>query len=248
MSGLLVEQREGIVLLTLDNPSQRNVLSSKLCAALSKAVAAAEENADAKAIVITGTAPAFCAGADLEDLKAAARGEFAAVNAVYKSFMDVANSTLPTLAAVNGPAVGAGFNLALACDMRIASESAKFDTRFLKLGLHPGGGHAWMLLRAVGWSQASFLLLTGQSVNAREAHRVGLVECVVPDSDLSEQAFATLKRTAAASRELVLRTKATMRLACASDHRAAFVHETAEQKWSLEQSHFAEAIARAQER
>jgi enoyl-CoA hydratase len=96
--------------------------------------------------------------------------------------MDVAMSPLPTLAAVNGPAVGAGFNLALACDMRIASDTASFDTRFLNLGLHPGGGHAWMLLRAVSWAHASRLLLAGQSVDAHEAYRIGLVEAVFPEA------------------------------------------------------------------
>jgi enoyl-CoA hydratase len=242
------ELRGGVVVLTLNDAPHRNVLSSALCSALSQAVAEAAADPRVRAVVITGAPPAFCAGANLDDLAAAAAGRTEPLNAVYKSFMDVAMSPLPTLAAVNGPAVGAGFNLALACDMRIASDSAIFDTRFLKLGFHPGGGHAWMLLRAVGWAHASRLLLAGRAVNADEAHRIGLVEALVPEAELINQAIEMLRVCVSAPRELVLRTKASMRLAQSSDHQAAFRHETAEQKWSLESPEFAGALARMRQR
>jgi enoyl-CoA hydratase len=248
MSHVISESRDGVAVITLNDPSRRNVLSGALCAALSEAVEAAGAAPDVRAIVITGAAPAFCAGADLNDLKLGAEGQMAPIEAVYKSFMDVAMSPLPTVAAVNGPAVGAGFNLALACDMRIASSEAVFDTRFLKLGLHPGGGHTWMLLRAIGWSHASHLLLAGQPVDAAEALRIGLVQAVVPGGELLERAVGTLRTTVAASRELVVRTKATMRLAARSGHEAAFAHETAEQTWSLTQPGFADSIARLRKR
>lgn len=245
MSLIISELHHGALILTLNDPSHRNMLSSSLCAELSNAVTSAADNPDVGALVITGAAPAFCAGADLKDLVEASEGRSGAVEAVYKSFMDVAMSPLPTLAAVNGPAVGAGFNLALACDMRIASQAALFDTRFLKLRLHPGGGHAWMLLRAVGWSRASKLLLGGRSVGAEEAERIGLVEEVVPNSELLSRALDLLHVPMAASRELIVRIKATMRLAVDSSHHVAFAHETAEQKWSLEQPAFAQSIAAA---
>ena len=242
MSQLLSEMREGILVITLNDASRRNVLSEALCVAMSEAVSNATANPHARAIVITGAPPAFCAGADLADLEAAAAGNMP-VSAVYRSFMDVAMSPLPTLAAVNGPAVGAGFNLALACDMRIASENASFDTRFLKLGLHPGGGHAWMLLCAVGWAHASRLLLAGQSVDAPDAYRIGLIEAVVPTDELVDRAAEILRPTTAVSRELVMRTKASMRLAQQSDHQTAFLHETAEQSWSFGRPDFTAAIA-----
>jgi enoyl-CoA hydratase len=242
------ELRGGVVVLTLNDAPRRNVLSGALCSALSEAIADAGANPLARAIVIAGASPAFCAGADLDDLAAAAAGRMEPLNAVYKSFMDVAMSPLPTVAAVNGPAVGAGFNLALACDMRIATHTALFDTRFLKLGLHPGGGHAWMLLRAIGWPHTSRLLLAGQAVNSEEAHRIGLVEAVVPEAGLIDHAVEMLRICAAAPRELVLRTKASMRLAQGSDHQTAFLHETAEQKRSLETPEFAGALARIRNR
>lgn len=244
MSLVLTEVRDGVLLLTLNDPERRNALTTPLCLGLSKAVEAAAQDPTVRAIIVTGTAPAFCAGADLADLKAGAEGEMAPLQAVYDSFMTVAMSPLPTLAAVNGPAVGAGFNLALACDMRIASLTALFDTRFLKLGLHPGGGHAWMLLRAVGWAQASRMLLAGQSMRAQEALRTGLVEEVVPAEAVIPRAFEVLRVPAAAPRELVMRSKATLRLAADSDHLSAFRHETAEQKWSLAQPAFAAATSR----
>jgi enoyl-CoA hydratase len=248
MSRLLAELRDGIVILSLNEAARRNVLSEPLCLALSEALAEAAANPDARAIIITGAPPAFCAGADLADLEAAATGNMGPVTAVYHSFMDVAMSPLPTLAAVNGPAVGAGFNLALACDMRIASEKARFETRFLKLGLHPGGGHAWMLLRAVAWSHACRLLLAGQSLDAQEAYRIGLIETIVPAGALIDRAVELLRACTTGSRELVLRTKASMRLAQGSDHHSAFLHETAEQTWSLAQPGFAAAIAHFRQR
>ncbi|CAH0349225.1 enoyl-CoA hydratase-related protein [Sphingobium sp. CECT 9361] len=156
---LRVDKHGAARLLTLNDPKRRNLLSGDLCRAISAAVAEANADPDAKVIVITGAPPAFCAGANLDDLEQAAGGETDTLHAVYNSFMDVAQSALPTIAAVNGPAVGAGLNLALACDMRLASADALFDCRFLKIGLHPGGGHSWMLQRAVGWAHAARMLL-----------------------------------------------------------------------------------------
>ncbi len=248
MSDVLSEVRDGVAIITLNDAPRRNVLSGALCAALSAAVESAGASPNVHVIVITGTAPVFCAGADLKDLRLAAEGQPSALEAVYKSFMDVAMSPLPTVAAVNGPAVGAGFNLALACDMRIAADEAVFDTRFLKLGLHPGGGHTWMLLRAVGWAHASRLLLAGQPVDAGEALGIGLVEAVVPGGELLDRAIEMLHTIVAAPRELIVRTKATMRLAARSGHEVAFAHETAEQQWSLSQPGFAAALARLQKR
>lgn len=246
MSYVLSELRNGIAIITLNDAPKRNVLSAAMCVELSAAVANATTAPEARAILITGTAPAFCAGANLGDLKAASTGNTEQLRAVYKSFMDVAMSPLPTIAAVNGAAVGAGFNLALACDMRIASTEATFDTRFLKLGLHPGGGHAWMLLRAVGWAHASRLLLAGQPLNAQDALRIGLIGALVAPDELLDAAISDLRTTVAASRELVMRTKATMRLALQSTHVAACEHEAAEQKWSLGHPGLATALARLQ--
>lgn len=246
MTLIQTTRRGATALLRLNDPGRRNILSPALCRELSAAVAAANADDEVKAIVITGAAPAFCAGADLDDLQAAASGQTDALHAVYQSFNDVANSTLPTIAAVNGAAVGAGMNLALACDLRLASEDASFDTRFLKIGLHPGGGHGWMLLRAIGWAQATRLLLLGHAVRAAEALAIGLVQRVEPPERLVDVALDWAGRNEALPRDLILAAKASLRLAAASDHAATFAHEAEAQMHSLHQPPFADLVRRLQ--
>ena len=115
-------------------------------------------------MIVTGAGKAFCAGADLTALGAATED---GLRVIYDGFLAVANCTLPTIAAVNGAAVGAGLNLALAADVRIAGPAALFDPRFQKLGIHPGGGATWMLQRAVGPQVARASLLFGMRFDAR---------------------------------------------------------------------------------
>jgi enoyl-CoA hydratase len=246
MSLLTIRREKSTALLILNNPQRRNLLSFGLCEEISAAVREINADESVKAVVISGAGSSFCAGADLDDLQAAAKGETDAVHAVYRAFMDVAECTLPTIAAVNGPAVGAGFNLALACDMRIAGASARFETRFLKIGLHPGGGHGWMLLRAVGWAEATRLLLLDQPVDADAASAIGLVQRIVPDGELIDAALALAARAEALPRDLMVRSKASLRLAAISDHQTMFDHETKEQMHSLHQPPFEELIRRMQ--
>ncbi len=151
----------------------------------------------------------------------------------------MARSPLPTLAAVNGPAVGAGMNLALACDVRLAGASARFDTRFLQLGIHPGGGHTWMLERAVGPSAAAAMVLFGQVVDGARAEQIGLAWRCVPDHDLLDEAMTMAGRAAAAPRELVRRTKETLAdMAAIGDHDAAVERELTVQLWSMDTPEF----------
>jgi len=246
MSLLEAVNQQGIVTLTLNDPDRRNLLSGELCRALIEHVNAAAEDPEARAIVIRGKGKAFCAGADLDDLKAAARGDTAAVESVYEAFMCVADSPLPTVAVVQGPAVGAGMNLALACDIRIAGERARFDTRFLQIGLHPGGGHAWMLLRAVGWQVATQLLLLGETLDASGAERVGLVARSLSADELEQGLAALLGNVTRLPRELLLRTKQSMRMALNQRHGEALQHETIQQMWSLQQPAFTDLVTRLQ--
>ncbi|WP_028311509.1 enoyl-CoA hydratase-related protein [Derxia gummosa] len=244
---LVQHRREGgIHRITLDNPARRNLLSVGLCTALIEAVALACEDPAATAIVIDANGRAFCAGADLDDLKAAAAGSTEAVELVYRAFMVVADAPLPTVAVVQGPAVGAGMNLALACDQRIATTGARFDTRFQRIGLHPGGGHGWMLLRAVGWANANRMLLGGQPVDGAEALRIGLVQHCVEPQALAGLLDAELAGLAAAPPGLVRRAKASLRLAARGSHAEAFAHETAQQMWSLQQPAFAARVTAMQ--
>ncbi|MBV8952078.1 MAG: enoyl-CoA hydratase/isomerase family protein, partial [Actinobacteria bacterium] len=154
---LRVEDHDRVRLLVLNDAPRRNALSLELVEAIVDACDAAEDDPGVAALVLTGEPPAFCSGADVSSLASMSERGAAGdadgdrgLRRVYEGFLRVLRSPLPTVAAVNGPAVGAGLNLALACDVRVAAVSARFDSRFLSLGLHPGGGHTWLLERAVG--------------------------------------------------------------------------------------------------
>src|SRR5690606_23041327 len=148
--------RDGVAVVTLDAPDRRNAFDLVMCRETAALFDALEADDTVHAVVITGAGTAFCAGADLSHLGESQRE---GLLAIYEGFLRVARCPLPTIAAVNGPAVGAGMNLALACDVRLAGESARFDTRFLQLGIHPGGGHTWMMRNVVD-PQAHAELLT----------------------------------------------------------------------------------------
>ncbi len=198
------------------------------------------------AVVVTGTAPAFCAGADLSHLGSSQRD---GLRRIYEGFLRVARSPLPTLAAVNGAAVGAGMNLALACDVRLAARQARFDTRFLQLGLHPGGGHTWMFRRIAGPQATAAAVLFGEVLDGAEAERCGLVWRCVDDDALLGEARELAARAAAAPRDLVIRAKATLAaMADVATHADAVEAELEPQLWSLGQPAFAERLAALQSR
>jgi len=236
---VLTERHDAVAVVTLNVPARRNVLSAGLVAAVAAAYDEAERDPRVRCVVLTGAGPAFCAGAELDTLESAAGGDFTPVREVYQGFLRVLASPLPTIGAVNGPAVGAGFNLALACDVRLAADTARFDTRFAALHLHPGGGHTWLLTRAVGPQQAMRACLFGEVWDAEEAHRHGLVTAVHPAAELLPAAVALGNRLAGHSPEYVRRVTATLRAAAGgADHPEVLARESAEQEWSLGQPDF----------
>ncbi|MTD54707.1 enoyl-CoA hydratase [Amycolatopsis pithecellobii] len=201
---------DGIAVVTIANPTVRNAMDLELSGKLTATMDAIGADEKIGAVVITGEPPAFCAGGDLVELQGA---DPARLRSVYSGFLAVARSPLPTVAAVNGAAVGAGLNLALACDLRLAGPRARFDTRFLQLGLHPGGGYTWMADRALGAQGAKALTLFGDVLDADEAERVGLVwRRYDDDATVLAAAREFAGRAAAAPRSLVQTTKATMSL------------------------------------
>lgn len=235
-----VQRDEGFALLTLDDPKRRNALSMEMAAELVDAMAGIEATSSMRAVVVTGAPPAFCAGADLAQLQAA---DEEGLRSIYAGFERLATSRLLTVAAVNGAAVGAGINMALACDVRLAGERAMFDTRFLALGLHPGGGHSWMLRRAVPYGTAAALLLGCEAVRGPDAARLGLAYRCVPDDELLETTRRFVSAAASAPKELVTRMKATLSAVDGDDYHAALERELAEQSWSARQPYFAEQVA-----
>jgi len=238
---VITDVRDGVGWLTLNNPSERNTLTAAMVASILAAMDVFEADEAVGAIVVTGAGSAFCAGADLGNLQTASRES---LGNIYEGFLRVARSPLPTLAAVNGAAVGAGMNLALGCDVRIASTRARFDTRFLQIGLHPGGGHTWMQLRTVGLQGAMAAVVFGQVLDGAEAARVGLVYRCVPDEELVDQAQALAGGAASAPRELAIVTKRTIRdMAGVANHAAAVDRELEPQLWSVQQPWSIERIA-----
>jgi enoyl-CoA hydratase len=201
---------EGIAVIALNDPARRNILSQGLAEELIAAVDRAEMDASVKVVIVTGRGSAFCGGADLGDLIAAGEGNTEPVQKVYDSFSRIASCTKPTIAAVNGPAVGAGMNVALACDVIIADGTARFDTRFLAISIHQGGGHAWMLARRIGPQAASALLLFGQAVSAEDARRIGLAWEVAPAGEALAAAQKFASRAAKAPLSLLRAIKDTL--------------------------------------
>ena len=236
----------GVAVVTLDAPERRNAFDLEMCRQTAALFDAIEADESVHAVVVTGAGTAFCAGADLSHLGSSQRE---GLLAIYEGFLRVARCPLPTIAAVNGPAVGAGMNLALACDVRLAGESARFDTRFLQLGVHPGGGHTWMMRNAVGPQAAAAMVLLGEVLDGAEAERCGLAWRCVPDDELVDAAVAMARRAAAVPRELVVRTKATMaETATVIDHEAAVMRELDDQVWSVTQPAFVERLTALQQK
>ena len=246
MSRVRVEVEDGVAVVTLDRPERRNAIDLALSDELVAAVREVESRAEVGAVVVTGAGSGFCAGADLTALPGA---QPPTLLRLYEAFLCFARSPLPTVAAVNGPAVGAGMNLALGCDVRIAGRSARFVSRFLELGIHPGGGHTWMLSRLVGPSLASAMVLFGTELGGEEAARVGLASDCVDDDALMDVAVSCAARAAAIPRPLAMRAKSTLAAAPGlPDHAAAVEAELAAQVWSTQQPFYEDGVAAIQRR
>lgn len=241
---VIVDTADGVATLTLNNPSERNTLTAPMVAEIVAAMDAAEADPSVGAVVVTGAAPAFCAGANLGNLAEATKES---LGGIYEGFLRIARSPLPTIAAVNGAAVGAGMNLALGCDVRLAARRAKFDTRFLQIGIHPGGGHTWMLRRIAGPQAAFAAVVFGEIMDGAEAERVGLVHRCVDDDQLLAAAHEMAARAASAPRDLLIEVKRTIAaMADVSTHPEAVERELTPQVWSTRQPWFAERLAQLQ--
>jgi len=234
-------ERDGnVAVVTLDDPARRNALSLEVTVQLGQAVEEATADPSVGALVLTATPPAFCAGGSVDDLL----HPRASLREMYAGVLALSRSTLPSVAAVNGPVIGAGVNLPLACDVILASPTARFDPRFMDLGIHPGGGHLWRLERLVGRQVAAALVIFGESLTGEEAARVGLAWRCVDDDELLDTAIALARRAADRPRQLVGRAKAVLDASLTLDTwQEAFELEFTHQEWSMEQPAFQERLA-----
>lgn len=240
MSLVRTEINDRVAVITLSDPEHRNALSLEMADELSETVERLELQ-DVGAMVITGEGSAFCAGADLGLLQ---RAEGTDLVRIYRSFGRVHSSNIPSIAAVNGAAVGAGFNLALVCDLRVAAESALFDTGFLRLAVHPGGGSTWLMRQLLGVEGTVALTLFEETLDGRGAERVGLAWRCVPDADLVATAVQMAGRAARHPAELARKLRHTIgRMETVAEYGSAVQIEMDEQLWSLNQPDARAAIA-----
>ena len=252
MSLLLTERRGRVAVLTFNDPDRRNAISNEMNIALDTAFDELEADEGVGAVVLIGAGRAFCAGAVIDDLVGAGESEERSsgdLPSIYRGFLRVAHSPLATVAAVNGAAVGAGMNMLLACDLVVAGRSAKFDTRFLSIGLHPGGGHIWRLRHLTDLGTTRAMVLFKQILDGEEAARRGLAWECVDDDDLLEAAIGYAELAAAHPRDLVASTKATIAAGLAvTESNEAVQLEIAPQIRSMHEPAFLELIGSLKER
>jgi enoyl-CoA hydratase len=229
--------------VTLHDPARRNAITPGMAGDLGATFDWLENEDDCGAVVVTGAPPAFCAGADLRHLQSSSQ---ASLRDIYEAFLRIARSPLPSVAAVNGVAVGAGVNVALCCDVILTCPAARIDTRFLQLGVHPGGGHTWMLRNVAGEQAAAALVLFGDVLDGAEAARVGLAWRCLPDDELLGAAVEMARRAAAVDPELVRRAKETIGdMGRVGTHEDAVDHELIAQVWSMSRPGYQQRLAEA---
>lgn len=188
---ILFEVDEGVATVTMNQPDRRNALSMEMAKEIKDAVGRTAADGGARVLVLTGAGKAFCAGGDVKSMAEGA--ELPAhetkerILDYYRTALCVRDLDIPTIASINGHAIGAGLTLALACDMRIAAEGVKLGATFIQIGLNPGMGTTFFLSRLVGTARACELIFTAKVIDAGEAERIGLINKAVPRERVAEE-------------------------------------------------------------
>ena len=250
---LRVDRRDdGVAVLTLDNPDQRNAMSDAMTASWVAAVDELAGDRDLRAVVVTGAGSAFCSGgntgwiasepdATVDELRTR-------MVAFYRAWLSIRRLEVPTIAAVNGPAIGAGLCVALACDIRYAARGARLGAPFVKLGMHAGMAATYLLPNVVGEAHARDLLLTGRLVDADEALRLGLVSRVLEADGFLDDVLATAAGVAATAPVATRLTTVALRDGGHADFETALQWEGLAQPVTLATADLQEGIAAAREK
>ncbi len=220
------EMRGPVCVITLNRPESLNALNVEVAKELQSAIRSAMDQ-HARAIVLTGSGRAFCAGGDLREMQSIATKE-GRIEAFFDEPLRLLNETVllireapvPVIAAVNDVASGGGCSLALACDLVIAAETARFNQAFIKIGLSPDCGGTFVLPRLVGWRRAAELMFTGEMTTAEQARQMGMINSVVPDAELMPQAMAFAERLAAAPTAAIAQVKKLLEASAHNDCRS----------------------------
>jgi len=199
---LLLEKKEGVAVLTLNRPERMNALNAKMAEELPEALKKVNRDDEARVLVVTGAGKAFCTGADVGGMSAEERKPRGAEE-IRRGFRNIQEIILgfhrmekPTIAMINGAAVGGGFDLACSCDLRTGSEHARFMVAFTRIGLFPGWGGTWLYARIIGVPKAAEMLFTGDFMEAKEAEKYGLLNKLVPAADLEKETMSLARRIA----------------------------------------------------
>ena len=220
MPDFLIYQQDGhVVTLTMNQPEQRNPLTGNTAVPeLLAAIDRIHDDTSVRCVILTGNGPSFCAGGNIHEMKRQAAPDVSEMEirqyyrrGIQRLTLELFNLEVPVIAAVNGHAIGAGLDLTCMCDIRIASDRAKFAESFIKLGIIPGDGGAWLLPRIVGLSRASELAFTGDTIDAQQALAWNLVSRVVPHEGLMAAANELAGRIAQHASHGLRLTKRLMR-------------------------------------
>jgi enoyl-CoA hydratase/carnithine racemase len=243
---------EGVVLLTLDNPDMRNAMSDEMTASWARAIDELAADTSVRAVVVTGEGTAFCSGGNTSWI---ASEPDASVDHLrrrmlpfYRAWLSIRRLEVPTIAAVNGAAIGAGLCLALACDIRYAASGARLGLPFNKLGMHAGMAGTWLLPDVVGPAHARDLLLTGRVVEAEEALRLGLVSRVVEPAGFLDDVLETAAGIAATAPIAARLTKIALADGGHADFESALQWEALAQPMTLATADLQEGIRAAKEK
>lgn len=217
------EQQGAVGILTLNRPERLNALTLKVASELQDGLRRTLDDG-ARAIVLTGSGRAFCAGGDLREMQAVATKE-GRLEAFFDEPLRVLNEMItlirsapvPIIAAVNGVASGGGCNLALACDLVVAATTARFNQAFIKIGLSPDCGGTFILPRLVGYKRAAELMFTGDMITAEQAQEMGMINSVVPDAELMDHVLSLAERLAAAPTAAIAQIKKLLDASAAND-------------------------------
>src|SRR6478752_1303898 len=242
----------GVVLVTLDLPDRRNMMSAAMTASWGRAMAGLAADPSVRAVVVTGEGSAFCSGGDVSWIGAEPDATVDELRSrmlpFYRTWLSVRELEVPTIAAVNGAAIGAGLALALACDLRYAATSARLGVPFVKLGMHPGMAATWSLPEVVGPAAARDLLLTGRVVAADEALRLGLVSRVIDDATFLDEVLAVAADVAATAPIATRLTKLALADGGHATYDAALQWEALAQPVTLATQDLQEGIRAAREK
>ncbi len=230
MKNIIYEREKGIVKVTINRPEVRNALNMAVRQELKEVVAEIDKDKDIRVVIITGAGDrAFISGADITEFREATPMmiEDYVSTLGQQLYTDIENIRVPVIAMINGFCLGGGLELAMCCDIRIASENAKFGQLEINVGLFPGGGGTQRLPRLIGWGRAKELIYTGKIIDAAEAERLGLVDKVVPPERLEEEVNKLAKTIASKSPLIVKLAKKVINRGMYTDLAAGLAYEKA---------------------